>query len=155
MLLETCVLWLTVAWGQGLVLQCASDCLGERLAMQEAQRQAGALDLFRARVGRASQKVYPRMRLGRERMAAEGMSQPKMGQVSPLASAVSCSLGSKRPPHGPTIKRARGRGKEGACSSLMGKRNLNPGTCNGCTPLLSRRTSLALAVRPMYQLLSA
>lgn len=33
------VLWVMVAWGQGLVLQCASDCLGKRLASQEAQRQ--------------------------------------------------------------------------------------------------------------------
>ena len=89
-------------------------------------------------------------------MAAEGLSQPKTSQLSRLPCAeLSCSLGSKRPPRGPAVKRPRGTGKEGACSSPVGERNRHPGTWSGRTLVLSLRTGLALALRSTCWLLSA
>lgn len=134
-----------VAWGQGLALQCASDCLGERLASQEAQRQADALVHSEHRWDKHLGK-HP------QDEAREGEDEPAL---TSCLCRLSCSLESERPLRGPAIKRSRGRGKEGACSSPMGKRNPNPGTCSGCTLVLSRQTGLVLAVRSTCQLLSA
>lgn len=74
-----------------------SDCLGERLAPRGAQRQADALVLFGAQSGRSVSESVPRMKLGRERMAAEGMSQPKMSQVLPLWTLL--QPGEQKAPH--------------------------------------------------------
>lgn len=61
------------AWGQGLALQHGSDCLGERLASQEAG--AGwSSGPVRSTSRTSVLESIPRIRVGKERTAAQGMS---------------------------------------------------------------------------------